>query len=104
VFPGLHLEVKAGNAAHSASHSQCERWMREAEREAFNAGCPVFLVVKRKGTTDVGQWRFFCRLGDLTINPHQDALMETTVMEALGILLNDDFPGVDTSNQWGEQG
>ena len=94
VFPGLHLEVKAGNAAHNASRSQCEKWMQEAEREAVNARCPVYLVVKRKGTTDPAKWRFFCRLSDLCDNEYADALVELQFDEAMDVFRNNGFTKV----------
>ena len=89
--PGLHLEVKAGNAAHNASRSQCESWLKEAEQEGRNAGVPCYLIVKRKGTTDPGQWRWFCRLSDVTANPHADVLIEMSALDAVEVLMNRGF-------------
>jgi hypothetical protein len=58
----VHLEVKAGEAAHKASWQQCMAWLREADIESVNAGVPCYLVVKRKGHANPGNWKFFCHL------------------------------------------
>lgn len=48
--PYVHLEVKGGKAAETASDAQIEAWMLETERELANAGALAgALVLKRKG-------------------------------------------------------
>jgi hypothetical protein len=58
---GIHLEVKAGDMAHSASYNQCLAWLGEATREGIIADADCYLVVKRKGCGDsrVELWRAF---------------------------------------------
>lgn len=83
--------MKAGNAAHAASHGQCERWLEEAEREGENAGVPCYLIVKRKGTLDPGRWRWFCRLSDVTTNPRLGMMIEMSVDDAVQVLMYGGF-------------
>lgn len=48
--PWVHLEVKGGKAAETASDAQIEAWMLETERELANASALAgALVTKRKG-------------------------------------------------------
>ncbi len=79
----VHLEVKAGNAAHAASWQQCEKWLEEADREGVNAGVPCYLVVKRKGHTGPGNWRFFCALSAFTNDPADFTMIEMSFAEAI---------------------
>lgn len=47
---GVHLEVKGGHAAETASDAQIEAWMVETERELAHAGAMAgALITKRKG-------------------------------------------------------
>lgn len=53
------FEVKAGNAAKTASYEQCERWYREARTERVNAaGAYAILVTVRAGYSPAraGAW------------------------------------------------
>ena len=55
---GVHLEVKAGNAAHNASYNQCEAWLKEADREGvateewlsggLSCGCHCGRITRRR--------------------------------------------------------
>lgn len=57
--PGVHLEVKGGHAAESASDAQVEAWLVETERELEHAGATVgALVTKRKaiGNGNADRW------------------------------------------------
>lgn len=80
---GCHIEVKAGNMAHSASWRQCVAWVYEAEREAENAGVPCYLIVKRKGTGNVGNWRLFCFLSAVGGYADKLSIIEMPVDDAL---------------------
>lgn len=63
---GLAWEIKAGQAAHTASDQQIEQWMRETETERENAGAEFgFLILRRKGKGDPGQWWAWVWLADL---------------------------------------
>lgn len=69
LLPGraVVLEVKAHAAASTGQPAagQLSDWMAQAETERVNAGadyCP--LVVRRKGTTDVGRWFAFISPSD----------------------------------------
>lgn len=69
--PNLGLivfEVKGGDMAKKASAEQCEKWLKEAERERKNAGANFgFLVTQRAGVgyPRAGEWWAFVRLGEL---------------------------------------
>jgi hypothetical protein len=59
VCKGLIAEVKAGEAAETASDEQLRKWCEETKREQSNAGAKhAFLVVKRKGhgVQKIGGW------------------------------------------------
>ena len=60
------VEVKAGNAAHTASMAQAMAWYEEAALEAsrVTAADMAVLVVKRKGKARAGDWRAFVSLAD----------------------------------------
>lgn len=78
--PGLIFEVK--NYALRTGFptvGQLEKWLAETEVEKKNAGAhTALLVVKRKGTQDVGQW--FC------FTPLIDGWHMTTVAQRLRTL------------------
>lgn len=79
--PGVAWEVKAGNAAETASDAQIEAWLGEAEVERRNKRADVaVLVLKRKGkgAPNAGQWwaylhgwAFYC-LAELTVTDRVD--------------------------------
>ena len=57
LMANVHLEVKAGAAAESASDAQIAEWMDEADVEAGNADVRhCWLVTKRKGKGKAGDW------------------------------------------------
>lgn len=60
------IEVKAGNAAATASHNQVVAWFAEAETEAGRVASAdmAVLVVKRKGKGKARDWRAFTTLAD----------------------------------------
>lgn len=60
------VEVKAGNAAHTASMAQVAAWYEEAALEAsrVTAADMAVLVVKRKGKARADDWRAFVSLAD----------------------------------------
>ena len=62
--PWVHLEVKGGKAAETASDAQIEAWMLETERELAHAGALAgALVTKRKGVgaTNAHRWWAYVR-------------------------------------------
>jgi hypothetical protein len=66
--PGLVFEIKAGQAAKSASLLQLSLWMAETERERANMGADFgILVVQRQGyaSSRAGHWRAYLRLEHL---------------------------------------
>lgn len=56
VYPGIHLEVKAGAAAAHPSLGQVVKWRNEAAVEGRNANAACYLITKRAGSTDPGTW------------------------------------------------
>lgn len=53
----VNVEVKAGHAAENASEGQIGQWMEETEREIQAGHCHFgFLIRKRKGKGQVGDW------------------------------------------------
>lgn len=57
--PGIIIEVKAHKTAATGQPGRAllTSWMGQTEVERVNAGADVgLLIVKRAGTTDVGQW------------------------------------------------
>jgi len=55
--PGICWELKAGDAAHRASDTLIDGWMRDTELERGNAGADLgVLVLRRKGKGDPGDW------------------------------------------------
>ena len=60
------VEVKAGDAAHTASLNQIRAWYAEANTEAARVpqADMAVLVVKRKGTQQARDWRAFTSLAD----------------------------------------
>jgi len=89
---GLHLEVKAGQAAHRASLAQIERWVEESEKQGRQAGCPCYLLVKRAGKSRPEDWRFFCRLWELTSDLTHDHIVELRFLDALDLMVKRDLP------------
>lgn len=68
LIPGhaVIVEVKAHATAATGQPTagQLAAWMAETETERSNAGADIgVLVVKRKGTTDVGQWWAYITAG-----------------------------------------
>ena len=66
VTAGLIAEVKNVNLTTGfPADGQLTKWMAETEAEIKNAEAELgYLVVKRKGTQDVGRWFCFTPLGD----------------------------------------
>ena len=93
----VHLEIKAGNMAHTASVAQCRKWLAEADREGLNAGVPCYLVVKRKGYAKPGNWRFFCSLSALTGGTGNDVMIEMPFEEAERLATGRVLAGFDTA-------
>lgn len=61
--PYVHLEVKGGKAAETASDAQIEAWMLETERELANAGALAgALVTKRKGVGAANAHRWWAHV------------------------------------------
>lgn len=56
----------ANAAAGQIAPKQLAKWMAETETERVNAGADhAALIVKRKGTTDVGRWFCYVQIGHL---------------------------------------
>lgn len=61
--PYVHLEVKGGKAAETASDAQIEAWMLETERELRNAGALAgALITKRKGVGAANAHRWWAHV------------------------------------------
>lgn len=70
LLPGLAViaEIKnhAGAATGQPGQAQLDAWMAETETERLHASADhAALIVKRKGTTDVGRWWCYLPLGHL---------------------------------------
>ena len=64
------FEVKGGQAAKTASHEQCEKWLRDAEIEARNASGRLGVLVTQRagvGVKNAGKW--WCYFDGNTIGP-----------------------------------
>lgn len=71
----IHLEVKGGKAAETASDTQIAAWMEQAAIEAGNADVPYcFLVTKRagKGPKNAGDWWVHANISDLILLNYWD--------------------------------
>lgn len=70
LLPGCAVIAEVKNHATAATGQPGDavltKWMAETERERNNAGADhAALIVKRKGTTDVGRWFCYLPLGRL---------------------------------------
>lgn len=92
VCPGFIIEVKVRGRASSAAlgqpgPAQLEGWMAELETEMSNAQAKHgFLIVKRKGTTDPGQWWAYARYGYLIPRSHKNLRKAIVNMSAHDML------------------
>lgn len=68
--PGVILEVKAGQAAKTASDGQIEKWLAETERERTNAHADVAILVTARagiGAPNAHRWWAHLRFEDLAL-------------------------------------
>ena len=66
ICPGVVAEVKAVKLTTGfPADAQLAGWLAETEAEWKNSGADIaFLIVKRRGTQDVGRWFCFTPLAD----------------------------------------
>lgn len=97
--PGVILEVKAGQAAKTASDGQIEKWLVETERERINAHAQVAILVTARagiGAPNAHRWwahmtttTLFDLIGGCRRNwgiRHPEATIRMTLAEALDLI------------------
>lgn len=79
-WPGVCVQVKSLRPANAAER-ETRTWLAETERQRQQSGASLgLLIVRRWGTTDVGEWWCFLMLRDLmhAAGEHREALHTTT--------------------------
>ena len=77
------FELKGGDMAKKASHEQCLKWFKEAEKEKEHANAAFgFLVTQRAGVgyPRAGEWWAYATLGDLAKLRYGIGIEESTVV------------------------
>lgn len=90
--PGIVWEVKAGNAAKTASDGQVAKWLDETERERINAGAQYGVLVLARsgiGAANASRWWAIVRFG----YGGKPIVMRTTLADRCHILYEDGFGG-----------
>ncbi len=96
-WPGVCVQVKSLRPANAAER-QTRTWLAETEQQRAASGASVgLLVVRRWGTTDVGEWWSFLQLRDLLALSDGTSTLHTTTepvrLELAGL--------VDLMQTWG---
>jgi hypothetical protein len=96
-WPGVCVQVKSLRPANAAER-ETRRWLAETEAQRRQSGASVgLLVVRRWGTTDVGEWWCFLMARDLLHAAEGGPILHTTTAP-VRLELED---AVDLLQTWG---